>query len=225
MKRKRASVGSAPAKKMAMVKQPQAQFKPVRRQGAAVGAALAPELKFFDTAFNTDASTTGTIVSLNNMAAGDTALTRDGNKILCKSLNLRIAIQNESLTISSTVRVLVVVDKNANNANPSFATAGTGVLEAITPESQRRIDSISRFHCLMDETIVINAESGTGGAESKAFIERFIRIPEEFQLSQYLDGSAGVPVSNSLTLLYLSDQVSGVSDVNFVGTCRLRFIG
>lgn len=208
---------------------------PLKRQNAVYGkqalkgktssVALAPEKKYFDTSFNGDASTTGTIVSLNSIGAGDTVLLRDGNKILCKSLNVRIALQNESLTISSIVRVIIVIDKNANTAAPTAATAGSGILESIAVESQRRIDSISRFHCLMDETVVINAQSGTGGAESKAFIERFIAIPEAFQLSQFLDGSAGVPVSNSITMLYLSDQASGLSDVNVNGTVRLRFVG
>lgn len=39
---------------------------------------LAPELKYNDTAFNTDATTSGAVIALSTFAAGDTALLRDG---------------------------------------------------------------------------------------------------------------------------------------------------
>lgn len=186
---------------------------------------LAPEKKFNDVSFATDATTTGTVVALNTFAAGDTALLRDGNKVMNKSLNLRISYALESLTASANLRFIVVLDKNANGTSPTVASALTGPLDAITPEAQRRVDSISRFWVLMDEVVTLNAQTGTGGALSKGFLQRNIKIPQDLALSQYIDGTAAVPVSNSLSLLYFSDLAAGAADVDISGTCRLRFVG
>lgn len=51
--------------------------KPVYKRQSA-GLSLAPELKYNDTAFNTDATTGGAVIALSTFAAGDTALLRDG---------------------------------------------------------------------------------------------------------------------------------------------------
>lgn len=203
----------------------------LRRQDATVSnnsnmvMQLTPEKKFNDVSFSDDATTTGTVVALNSFAAGDTALLRDGNKVVNRSLNLRIQFSLEALTASAVIRVMLVVDKNANGVSPSIATALTGPLAAITPQAQRRVDSVSRFFVLMDEVITLNAMSGTGGATSKAFLQRYVKIPPFVQMSQYIDGTAAVPVVNSLSLIYFSDLPAGAADVDVAGTCRLRFIG
>ena len=78
------------------------------------GAGIAPELKFNDVSFTTDATTTGAIIALNQMAAGDTALLRDGNKISMKSIQLRFWLQNEASTVNAIVRMFIVYDKQPN---------------------------------------------------------------------------------------------------------------
>lgn len=193
-----------------------------KRQSAGVGVSLAPELKYHDTSFNTDATTTGTIVSLSSVAAGDTALLRDGNKISVRSFELRIALENEALSQNTIARFLLVRDRNAN------ASAITGVnlvLDTVTPQSLRLIPNLSRYDVLMDKTIVINNTSDTANCYQKAFFKKYVKIPTEDSLICYADGSAGVPITNSYSLLYLSDVASGVTDLNVLGQCRMRFVG
>lgn len=183
---------------------------------------IGSEKKFFDSSSVTDASTTVTVVPLNSMAAGDTALTRDGNKILCKSIQLRIAVQNESLSENNIFRYVVVHDKNANGVSPTGAQVFEG-----TPNvySMKNISNASRFRTLLDQVMPINNTSDTAGCFRKEYFDHFITIPEDLQLTQYADGTADVPISGSLSLLYLSDVVSGVTDLNVIDSNRLRFVG
>uniref|UniRef100_UPI0040489F37 hypothetical protein n=1 Tax=Flavobacterium sp. TaxID=239 RepID=UPI0040489F37 len=194
-----------------------------RRKSQAVG--LAAEKKFNDVSFNTDATTTGTIVALNTFGAGDTALLRDGNKILCKTLYIKCALALEDIAQSAIIRFMLVVDKNANVAAPTIAGVATGPLESIAIQSQRQISSMARFHVLMDEVVTLNQSGGTGCAKSKAYFERFVKIPENLQLTTYFDGTSSLPVTNGLSLIYFSDVAAGAADVDVLGTVRLRFIG
>lgn len=190
-----------------------------RRKSASVS--ITQELKFNDTSFNTDATTTGAIIPLSNVATGDTVLLRDGNKIQVRSFELRVRLEAEAQAQNSVVRFLLVRDKNANNtAIPSIPV----VLDAITPESLRLIANLSRFDILMDKTISLNQTSGTGGAVQKAFFKKYVKVRDPY-VTSYADGAAGVPISNSYTLLYFSDVVAGVTDTNVTGTCRMRFVG
>lgn len=214
--KKRKRTGSSGGTKFS--KKGKQTFKSTKRQNVLLGA----EKKFFDTSSVTDASTTVTVVNLNNMAAGDTALTRDGNKILCKSCQFRITLENESLAQNTIVRFVLVHDKNANGVAPTGAQVFEG-----TPNvySMKSVANASRFITLWDETIVLNNSSDTAGAFQKGYIEKYISIPQHLQLSMYADGTAVVPTSGSLSLLYLSDVASGATDVNIIDNNRLRFVG
>lgn len=213
-KRKRSSAGGTQFSKKGK--------QTVQRRKKTQNVLLAAEKKFFDSSSVTDASTTVTVVNLNNMAAGDTALTRDGNKILCKSLQFRISLENESLAQNTIVRFCLVHDKNANGVAPTGAQVFEG-----TPNvySMKNISNASRFVTLWDEVIVLNNTSDTAGAFQKGYIEKFVIIPEKLQLAAFADGTAVVPTSGSLSLLYLSDVASGATDVNVIDSNRLRFVG
>lgn len=195
--------------------------KPVYKRQSKIMSGIGEELKFNDATFNTDATTTPTIVGLNTFAAGDTAITRDGNRIKCRSLELRIRYQLEAITANALLRFVVVHDKNANSTAPTW----TLVFDSVDISSQRQIGALSRFTILMDKTITLNQLSSAGGVQ-KGFLKKYIKIREEdLQLTSFADGSSAIPYSNSLTLMYVSDLSSGVADVDVNGTCRLRFVG
>ncbi len=187
---------------------------PPRKQAVTIGA----EKKFHDASASDDATTTTTIVNLNNMAAGDTALLRDGNKIICKSVQIRMSLRAESSTVSNIVRVLVIYDKNANGVAPTAAQVFQGT-PSVT--AMKNISNASRFVTLMDKIIPIHSR----GSFDMEYLNEFIRIPTNLQLSQFSDGSAAVPISGSLTLLYLGNEAAGTNDVDVVLATRTRFIG
>lgn len=189
-----------------------------RKSQALVG--LTQELKFNDTAFNTDATTTGAIIALSTFAAGDTSLLRDGNKILVRSFELRVRLELEAVTQNAVCRFLLVRDKNANIAAPP--TIAGSIITAVSPEALREIAYMSRYDVLMDKTITINEGSG---AVQKAFFKKYIKVPQDQALTSFSDGTAAIPVSNSYSLIYLSDVAAGATDVNVFGNCRMRFVG
>lgn len=220
MKRK-ASYELMPTSKKVFVK------KPVyKKQNASIGAAMSDELKFNDAAFNTDATTTPTVVDLNNFAAGDTAITRDGNRAMMRSIELRIRYSLEAITANGILRFVVVHDKNANGVAPTWnGSTTTSVFDSATPESQRQVSTLSRFTILMDKVIPVNQSSSAGGVQ-KGFFKKYIKIrTPELQLASWISGSATVPLSGSLSLMYISDLTAGVADVDIFGTSRLRFVG
>lgn len=184
--------------------------------------ALVAEKKFNDSSSVTDVTTTATVVNLNTMAAGDTALLRDGNKILSKTVQIRATLQLESLAANSIIRYLVVHDKNSNGVAPTAAQIFEG-----TPAvySMKNIGNGSRFTTLLDKIVVLNNQSDTAGAMAKAYISEFIKVPESLQLTAFADGTAAVPISGSLSLIIIGDIAAGVADVDAVFNNRLRFIG
>ena len=179
---------------------------------------LAPELKYLDTAFSTDATTTGAVISLSTLATGNTVLTRDGNKIVPKSFELRIRLELEAITQNAVIRFVLVRDRQANQvAVPAF----NNVYDSITPESLRVIANLSRYDILMDKTVTMNTESG---AVQKMFFKKYVKVKGDV-VTSYVDNTAAVPVTNGYSLLYISDVAAGATDVNVFGQCRMRFVG
>lgn len=195
-----------------------------KRQGARLS--LQQELKYNDVAIATDASTTETVVALTTFAAGDTALLRDGNKIIVKSIELRIALANEALTQANTVRFVVVKSMQANAAAPTWfvGTLTTDVFDASTVTARRAVATASRFKIIMDKTIVVNQEGGTGAALSQEYLHKYIPIVRE-EITQFGSEASGIPITNAYYLMYVGSTASGATDLDVVGTARLRFVG
>lgn len=210
------------ARTSSFVQQPLVQQ--MQRRGA---VSLPEELKFNDVSFNTDATTTETVVDLNNFAAGDTVNLRDGNKTIQRSIELRVKLELEAITQNVVCRFVVVHDKNANAAAPTFSgSILTSVFDAATPQALRQISTLSRFTILMDKVVVVNQSASNAGGLQKAFFKKYIKIGNpDCQLASYGANTASIPMSGSLTLLYISDVAAGTTDINVSGTARLRFVG
>lgn len=187
---------------------------------------LAPELKFLDTSFNTDASTTATVVALTSMATGDTIITRDGNVVSARALELRVNSSLEAITQNATLRFVVVCDHAANSAAPTFSgTATTSVFDATTIQAMRNLSCLDKYTILMDKTFVINQSASNAGGVQHHFFKKWIKIPQHCQEVRYQDNASGIPMKNALSLLYIADVASGVTDVDIAGQARLRFMG
>jgi len=180
---------------------------------------LAPELKYHDVTVNADASTTATIVSLGTFAAGDTALLRDGNKVIYKSLDLRIVLGNEALTEENIVRFVVVQSKNSATLTPAW----TDVFDAETIQSRRLVNSATRFQIIADEVVHVKQRGSTGGSLCQAHFRRFIKMPAV--VTTWADATSTVASTNAYFLMYVGNVASGVTDCNINGTARVRFQG
>lgn len=220
MKRKASALGKGSKPKLA-------------RQGASRNLqtgrrqlSIKPELKYNDVTINTDATATETVVALTTIAAGDTALLRDGNKIIVKSIEFRILVANEALTQGNAVRFALVKSMQANAAAPTWfvGTVTTDVFDASTVTARRSVVTASRYKVLMDEVIVVNQEGGTGAAVSQAYFHKYLKTFKE-EITQYGDGTASVPMTNAYYLMYVGSVAAGATDLDVAGTARLRFVG
>jgi len=189
--------------------------RPVSLHAQHLALATGQDPKYFDTAITADAVSTGTIVQLTSIAAGTTALTRVGNKVMMKSATIRLALALEGVLNNINARFMLVVDRQPNAA--TFAIAS--LLEAPTVESMPAIINKSRFKILWDH--VVTANDFGGASVTKAFIKHFVKIPEECNLTTYFDGTAAIPTTNSLVLVYLSDTAAGTTDLDVAGVVRI----
>jgi len=177
------------------------------------------DIHYFDAAVSTDATTTTVALALNNMAAGDTIVTRDGNKILMKSLQLRVQMSLESAAVNQQVRMLVVYDATPTQSQATLSL----ILDAETMLGYPSTTVKSRFTILYDKVHVLNATDAT--ALQKAFIKKYIKIPESCAPAVYGVGTASIPISGGLTFFYVGDTATGITDLNFSVNSRLTFVG
>lgn len=176
-----------------------------------------PEIHYFDTGTTSDISTTAVSLDLNAMAAGDTIITREANKIQMTALELRCIFNNKVATQNNRLRILVVYDKNANAATATLAT----VLNAATISDLPAVTQKSRFKILLDKTLELNQTSAT--PLQKLDFHEFLRIKNSCQMSQFADGTATQPVSGGLTLYTIGDVAAGANAAASTINARLYF--
>lgn len=79
------------------------------------------EVKYADEFSNFNCSQGGTAFTVNNIAGGNTAITRVGDDITMTSLQFKYAIAcSASQLVSQVVRVMIVIDRLHNNSTSSF---------------------------------------------------------------------------------------------------------
>lgn len=97
----------------------------------------------------------GTLISLNHLAQGDTKSTRTGDSVLNKSLIFKYYITPSPSALDTYVRLVLIYDKYPNG---TMATIPEIFNEArIT--GHLKIASASRFHILKEFLISVNASS------------------------------------------------------------------
>ncbi len=190
------------------------------------------ELKFHDLDINDAAvAVAGTVqTALCAIPQNDTENGRDGRKCTITNIGWRWELLLNStgtlLDTSDIVRIMLVLDKQANGALPAV----TDVLATDDFQSFNNLANSSRFKTLYDKTISISATggSGRGTTDTLAFGEK--RIQGSFfkkcnVLMEY-DSSATTGVitsirSNNIFAILLS--LSG--NTAFTSKMRLRFRG
>jgi len=199
------------------------QTQPYQRTKSGLTSFGSNELKYTDFNFSTDATSTPAVGALNAVAAGDTNLLRDGNKIAMKAVQVRVGYSNEAIAQNVRTRWVVVIDHNSNGATAAM----TDVFDAATIESQRKVANLSRFTVLMDKVIVLNASTSTAGAFQKGFFKKYLKIPQDGvnNIASFADGTAASPITNGLSLMYVSDVATGATDQDTIGTIRTFFQG
>lgn len=121
-----------------------------------VASIVNSEKKYFDNTVAYDTNTTASVTCLTNMAQGDTNITRNGNSIALKSLQVHGYWQGDTGVPSEQCRVMIVRD---NDNLGGTAPAITDVLEASGVLQLRNKNTPKRFTMLYDHIYTGSSDS------------------------------------------------------------------
>ncbi len=175
------------------------------------------EFKQIETPIQTQAvSTTATIIQLTNILQGNSNLTRDGDQIKLTALLFKYFYVINSSATSTALRVMIVQDKQTNNA---IYTIGS-LLEDSTADdaivSPLNLNNKYRFRVLYDKVHIVNISGSQKG---------YRKIFKKLDLKIRYGANAGTIAdvrSDSLSIVLISDEATNTIVLN--GHCRLRFV-
>lgn len=170
----------------------------------------AQEIKNFDVSgtFNTVAAT-ATITALSSITVGDTSNTRDGRKVLYKSIQGRYHLNGAS---AQYWRVIVLYDSQPNAATPTAAEILEAPTDALSPLS---LTWSKRFQVLHDnmsgygQQTAGTLSSGTTSGVCKWY--KKLELPAEY-------GAVAAPTTGGLVMLTIASGVMGMNHYH-----RVRF--
>lgn len=183
----------------------------------------AVEKKYFDSNIANSGDLSAGVVfnSCCLVPQGTTDVTRVGNKIMIKNINLKGTLtlddQGTGSIPNGIIRIIVFIDKQANGAT----AAVTDILKTATFASFRNMDQVDRFTILKDKVYTIRCQSSnalhTGASAIYFAMSKKCNIPIHYSSTT---GAITEIKSNNVGLLYIADgtQVnvaSGASRVKF----------
>ncbi len=180
------------------------------------------EQKFFDV---TSAATNivdgiGTIVQLTNIPQGDTDETRDGAQVKLSSWSFKAFITvSPSIPVDgNVVTVLLVEDKQTNQAIYTTATLLQNTGNILSPISSLNLDNKFRFKVHKRWIFQINSSSGP---------RKILKFYKKFNNKMFLRFDASTPAiadltTKSLSLLFIGTAATNVPQITFFN--RLRYI-
>lgn len=171
------------------------------------------EHKYYDTnTSGTEILNTGLSVWLTNVGSQGTSESaeRIGDEIVPYSIFIRGYIQSRSTEFSTTVRLLIISDRNSNGTAPSFAN----VLQSVNLLSPINDTNKARFRILYDKFQTFSPGTGTA--------IRFFSFFRKLRKRIVYDSSNG-PRDNHLYALFLSDKTTGYAPLMYANY-RLRYI-
>ncbi len=192
------------------------------------------ELKFHDVALD-DAviAAAGTITDTINIIPQDnTAITRNGRKVVVKNINWRYRISLPEVDAVATpgpgedVRVMLYLDKQCNGAGALVST-NAGILATVDYQSFNNLSNKNRFKILYDKvhTLVYRSLASGDASQFSSAGNRLNRavylkcnIPLEFDSSAATGAIATIRSNNLGVLLISSSGVAG-----FQSNFRLRY--
>ncbi len=152
---------------------------------------------------------------------------RIGRKIIIKSIQLRLhlMINDPTAPVHDIVRVILLVDKQANGAIPTetniLATAGN-------VGSFYQLENSGRFIILMDETFTMTTGGGAGNGTTNVFADVNIYIKRYFKLHIPIEYSGVIGAiteiqSNNLMLMAMTHL--NQATIGDEGITRIRYYG
>lgn len=180
-----------------------------------IGNMINVETKWSDTSISLEPTTTGIVTLLTGIAQGATDVTRNGNSILSKSIDVKLTVNQHVSTSYTICRMMLIIDKeNAQGTAPTLAQ----LLQNVTPQDFLNQDNTDRFVVLYSSLFIMR----TGTNSSVRTIEFHKNLSD---LHIRYDGTAATQANatqNHLYLILLSSE-----DTNkpiFSGKIRYKFM-
>ncbi len=159
---------------------------------------------------------TGFIQQLTNIAQGDTNLTRDGSSIKIVSIYLKGFVQINSAATQSIVRLMIVLDKQTNQAIYTTADLLHDVTEGDSLVSALNLDNKHRFVVLWDKSFTV--DNNNNGIVHFSFFKK-CNYPIRYDNSAAAITSL---TSNSLSMVRISNE--GVDFPDITSFTRIRYV-
>lgn len=161
-------------------------------------------------------SATPSLTQTTNMSLGDTTNDRDGSNIKLVSLTFSYTLVIHASAVDTLVRVMVIHDKQTNQA----AFTAANILNDVTSEdsivSPRNLDHTHRFQVFYDK---VHALSDAGPKNVYRSFNRKLQLKLRYDAN---DGTIADLTSSSLALLFVSNEATNTPLITF--THRLRFV-
>lgn len=199
------------------------RFRTAVPRWAGARGVTATELHYFGANATGDITTTGTVNLCNGMAQGPDVDERLGNKIVMKSLEIRLLMTNEigMLHIRSPVRMLVVYDRQTNGAAPAYTDVCSATMVGITNIANR-----DRFLILKDTIIEFNTMGATNVGVGLVQIVKKFYFDLKGLTATFSSAAAGVGAIMTGGVFVLLEGVIPVGsvDIDATLTTRLRYL-
>lgn len=188
------------------------------------------ELKFFDTSLAaemvSDATAAANILCVNLIATGDSSTTRDGNRMLLRSLEIRgslICNLDSGVTGQHIARIIVFVDTQVNGAIPAFAD----LLVTQSANSLKNVELSNRFTILSDESYPFGSfasPSALGIGPVTYAVHKYLRLNVTAAYSTAAATIAAI-TNGAVYIAFLGTGTIASTDFSdFAGTARVRFV-
>lgn len=184
-------------------------------------ATIGPETKFIDSGYAATAITNAALnlTLMNGMVQGTTNTTRVGNKIQCRSIEVRGSVGLPAVPDNSVnIRVGLVIDFQSNGANFVIADLWNVTAPAPNVFASRNLNYTERFKVLKDQIITLSAAGP--GAESFVW-----HIPADV-VTKYISNAGTIAdIETGAIFFYaVSDEAAAATNPLLAVTARYKFI-
>ncbi len=174
------------------------------------------ELHFHDTDDQFNQQDTPTILLLNGIGDGDTAITRQGLQLTNRHLRLRVYLATG--TSATRTRIVLLIDRQPNGALPTaaqlFQQATPGLETVLSPRNQ---NFKKRFTILYDRLIPSNPVVAPTTLVAKSFRLKHI--------TRFTSANGGIAdLDKGSLVLFLTNDLNGNPAVSPVITMTSRLI-
>lgn len=166
------------------------------------------ERKFFDSpgVAPSNVTDTPTIINLSNIAQGNDYNNREGNSILCQSLQWRIQLATNVTSQAQSVRIIIFRDNDQRGTDPAV----TDLLESTVSGYGMIVSPLlhyvnKRFSVLSDKVYTLSSNGDTFHRS----IKKFMKFPPGTHIKY--QSTAGADASNwegALYALFVTDQTT-----------------